>query len=323
MILVLGTVSIDRIETPGADPWEGAGGSALYAAAAAVSHGAVRTLGVVGHDYPAAKLTPLKQAGVDLGGLRPSPFPSQRWHARYDDGGHRETVSSDRRILEGFRPDLTGSEQAAAALCLGATDPAIQRHVLTEWLAHGKAPAGIPAGPSLGGAEAPLRGRLVALDSMLHWTLEKREILLALLPFLTVLFATTEELRVLADDHSPEAAARGLLGLGPLLVVEKRGARGARAFGRPSAGPLVQPGPSQPTLRPSQVRIWEVRAVPTEALDPSGAGDAFCGGFVGRWLAAAGPGHLTDFPGLVEDCLLAGAVAGAKAASSRSFHGLV
>ena len=95
---------------------------------------------------------------------------------------------------------------------------------------------------------------------------ELRERLAPLLPHLSHLFGSEEELLLLANA-TDEPSAVSQLG-GPELVI-KRGARGAS----------VHPADGRPTLHHP--------AVPVRALDPVGAGDAFVAGYLTALLEDA------------------------------------
>ncbi|MDH3224569.1 MAG: PfkB family carbohydrate kinase [Gemmatimonadota bacterium] len=325
MILALGTVTLDRVEDANGAVREGPGGSAPYFAAAATRHHDVRVVGVVGPDYPRAPLDRLQALGVDLGGIRSSAEPSQRWHARYDRDGNRTTLSSDRRILEGFRPDLTDEEKAAQALFLGSIDPAVQGHVLRQWLP-------VLRGPYDRGSVPPPaprdRVRVVALDSMSHWIGSRRDDLVTLLPHLTVLFGTSDELLELGDRASIEDAVAALLDLGPDLIVEKRGRAGARAYAWPTPDiAATERARGMQPPRERRILTWTATTTPISAPDPTGAGDAFCGGFFGKWVECqplrSEPGHSPGLDSqLLQVCLVAGVEAGTRAASVPSWETL-
>ncbi len=80
-----------------------------------------------------------------------------------------------------------------------------------------------------------------------------------------LLFATATEAAAVTGGRGPEA----LLRLAPVVVV-KRGAQGATVLARESDG----------------VRRFDVATRPLQALDTTGAGDAFDAGFVVAWLEA-------------------------------------
>ncbi len=80
-----------------------------------------------------------------------------------------------------------------------------------------------------------------------------------------LLFATATEAAAVTGGRGPEA----LLRLAPVVVV-KRGAQGATVLARETDG----------------VRRFDVATRPLQALDTTGAGDAFDAGFVVAWLEA-------------------------------------
>ena len=337
-VLVLGTLTLDTVEQPDGTVSETLGGSAAYAAAGAAAWAQVRLMAVAGPDYPAGALGELSDLGVDTTGLRSSDVPTQRWHARYDTEGERTTVSSDRRILDDFRPTLTRIEERTDALLLGSIHPLVQRHVLEQWRAahQGRRGAEVDS-PTDGSPEARPRGRrrsspIVALDSMAHWIRRYRDTLWSLMPSVTVLFATTGELTALAGTRSPEEAAAALLSLGPEVVVEKRGSEGARAFypDRVALGTSDrrsaerhEPEVAGVSSGPPGVSEVHVPAAPVNVVDPTGAGDAFCGAFMGYWVTRKpeAQGNESDSKTL-QAAMARGAQAGARAISAASWTAL-
>jgi sugar/nucleoside kinase (ribokinase family) len=83
------------------------------------------------------------------------------------------------------------------------------------------------------------------------------------LPLVDVFLPSRSEAAdLLSEWPGPETAARALARLGPPIVVVKLGADGAIAYGA-SDGTLLR-----------------VSAVESNPVDPTGSGDAFCGGFL-------------------------------------------
>ena len=310
-VLAVGTLTFDVVESPDGAVTETMGGSAAFAAAGAAPWASVRMLGVVGPDYPTGALEDLEATGIDISGIRSSDLPTQRWHARYGGpGGVRETLSSDRAILSGFRPTLTDREREATGLLLGSTHPDVQDHVLTQWLQEDD-------------AMSPREGRrrrverVVALDSMSHWIEGHMPRLSELLPRVTILFGTTEELLTWAGAPTPQGAAARLLQRGPRVVVEKRGAAGARAYHRQSGARQEDEGIGDGG---EAMDMESVAALTALSVDPTGAGDAFCGAFLGYWVRdPVGDGTSSE---RLRGALGAAVRAGALAVSATSWKGL-
>ncbi len=214
MILGVGTVALDTVETPDGFAREVPGGSALYFAAAAVRLRSVAVVGVTGQDFPEEALAGLAARGVDVSGIVRRPHPTFRWHARYDEAGAREILSVHRGGIVREVPEVPAALRDPDVLFLGSTDPGVQGHVLRQ--------AGVP-------------GRVV-LDSMAHWIRDRRAELDALLPRVDVLLASEEEVRILGGAQEEEEAAAAARARGPSWVIVKRGARGACAWG--AEGPV-------------------------------------------------------------------------------------
>lgn len=275
-ILGVGTVALDTVETPWGSARDVPGGSALYFAAAASALGPVAVVGVTGDDFPAEPLARLEARGVDVSGITRHPHPTFRWRARYDASGVREILSVHRGGILTQVPRVPAALRGPDVLFLGSTHPRVQATVLEQ--------AGAP--------------ELVLLDTMPHWIRDGREVLEALLRRVDVLLVSGDEARMLGGAEDEDAAAVGILAMGPRWVVVTRGADGACAYG---AGERV-----------------EVAAVPApRVVDPTGAGDAFAGG-VAATLARRG----LDGPAM-SHALAAGARLGALAVGSFSFDGLV
>jgi len=113
--------------------------------------------------------------------------------------------------------------------------------------------------------------KFVAADTMNFWINGKRPTLLKLLERVDCLLVNDSEIRELTGDWHIHRAARWILERGPKYVVIKKGEHGAV---------LVGGG-----------QIFYVPAFPLEdVFDPTGAGDAFAGGFMGH---IARTGNLT------------------------------
>src|SRR3954452_25248866 len=104
---------------------------------------------------------------------------------------------------------------------------------------------------------------------MNYWIQSKKAALLQLLSRGDVLMVNESEARELSGDWNIHRAGRWILGRGPTRVVIKQGEHGAL---------LIEPR-----------RTFYVPAYPLEnVFDPTGAGDAFAGGFM-AYLARTGP----------------------------------
>src|SRR6184192_4331817 len=113
---------------------------------------------------------------------------------------------------------------------------------------------------------------LVACDTMNYWIHSKRDLLLELMRHIDILLVNDSEARELSGDWNIYRAARWILARGPKMTVIKQGEHGALLVDRDTT--------------------FKVPAYPLqEVFDPTGAGDAFAGGFMGYLARAA---EITD-----------------------------
>jgi sugar/nucleoside kinase (ribokinase family) len=246
-LLVVGSVALDTVETPFGRADDALGGSANFFAAAASFFCPVQLVGVVGTDYPVEMLAFLEERGVDLSGLTRAPGKSFRWSGVYS-----------------F--DLQNRETLDTQLGVFADfRPEIPESFRsTEWVFLGNIDPELQVSV-LDQVAAP---RMVACDTMNFWIEGKREALLELLSRVDLLLVNDAEARELSGDHNLSRAGRWIQDRGPKYVIVKKGEHGAILFTPES----VFFAPGYPL---------------EEVFDPTGAGDAFAGGFMG-YLARYG-----------------------------------
>jgi sugar/nucleoside kinase (ribokinase family) len=241
MLLVVGSVALDSVETPFGARENVLGGSATYFAAAASLFSKVSVVGVVGDDFALQQLDFLRARGVVLDGLERVPGKTFRWKGRYGyDLNVAQTLETQLNVFASFAPRLSPAERKADRIFLGNIDPDLQLRVLDQ-------------------IEKPA---LVAADTMNYWISSKRESLLRLLPRIDVLLVNDAEARQLAGEANVMQAAAALERMGARSVCIKRGEYGALLV----AGGEAFFAPAWPLL---------------EVVDPTGAGDTFAGGFLG------------------------------------------
>jgi sugar/nucleoside kinase (ribokinase family) len=253
-VLVVGSVALDTIETPFGIANETVGGSGTFFSAAASLFGPVQLVGVIGDDYPVRDLRFLEQRGVDLAGLEQQQGESFRWSGVYS-------------------YDLNSRETRETRLGVFADfQPKLPAHFRdAQWVFLGNIDPELQL-DVLRQVRAP---RLVACDTMNFWIAGKRAELLELMRGVNLLMVNDSEARELSGDHNLLRAAHWIQARGPQMVVVKKGEHGAILF----TPDLVFYAPGFPL---------------EDVYDPTGAGDAFAGGFVG-YLARCGaldPDHL-------------------------------
>jgi sugar/nucleoside kinase (ribokinase family)/fructoselysine-6-P-deglycase FrlB-like protein len=294
-VIIIGNLTIDDvIQADGSSQMATLGGNSVHAAAAALTW--VRDVGVVarcGADFPAAALSRLREAGADTGGIRPVDGPTVRNWVIYEADGSRTWVyrtPRGRSAEVAPRPgDIPG-----AWLDRDPATPVV--HVAAMPLA--------AAAAIVRSVRERAAGAVITLDTHEDWP--PGDDVLDAARLVDVFVPSRAELTELTGCDDPERAADGLLAAGVRCVVVKLGGDGA----------LV--------ARPGSPPAW-VPAAPAEVVDPTGAGDSFCGGFAAglalgddaveaAWrgavtaaaaIGAAGSLRLLDRGGLARD-LLAG-----------------
>jgi len=244
-ITVVGSVALDRIETPFATQDRVLGGAASYFALTASLYDTVNLVGVVGTDFPESYLEELKARRVDTEGLQVVPGKTFYWGGRYHlDLNTRDTLFTELGVFADFHPTLPERYRDAEIVFLANIQPQLQLDVLRQ----------TTNSPSI---------RLRALDTMNLWIANEREALTEVMRQVDVVLIAEDEVRQYAGVPSLRTAARHILDLGPKMLVVKQGSYGALLFGADGS-------------------FFAAPAYPLEEVhDPTGAGDAFAGGFLG------------------------------------------
>jgi sugar/nucleoside kinase (ribokinase family) len=244
-IISFGSMAFDAIETPFGKTDKIVGGSATYVAYAA-SHltNPIQQISIVGNDFPEEEMNELKSRGVDLAGVE--IVPDQKsffWSGRYHlDMNSRDTLITDLNVLAGFDPKVPSEFQNAKYLMLGNLMPSLQLSVIEQ---------------------LDTRPDLVVLDTMNFWMETALEDLKKVLLKVDVLLINDSEARQLSGEFSLVKAAKKILQMGPKFLIIKKGEHGALLF--------------------HENQVFFAPALPLEdVFDPTGAGDAFAGGFIGH-----------------------------------------
>ncbi len=254
-IVVVGSAALDTIETATGRADDCVGGSSLYFAAGASLFAPVSIVSIVGKDFPHRKLEFLAKRKADLSGLEISEGLTFRWGGRYDkDFLKRETLFTELNSFETFEPKIPDHLKNSDLLFLGNILPELQLMVLEQ-------------------IERP---KFVVLDTMNLWINIRLEGLRKVIAKVDAIVLNDEEIRQLTGIMSIPKAVKKLYEWGPQLVIVKRGEHGA-------------------TMYHSNGDYFALPALPIEeVIDPTGAGDSFGGGFMGR-LAMEGTLDNTAF----------------------------
>ncbi|MHB8507274.1 MAG: PfkB family carbohydrate kinase [Candidatus Dormibacteria bacterium] len=240
--LVVGSITQDFVDSPGAQLEGHLGGSATYFALAARHFGPVSVIGTVGAEREADLRRTLHFA--DLGQLTVSETGTYTWRARRTEpGGEAVTLERFEGAYAGYQPAIQMPDEWPRGIFLGSCAPEVQQAVLDQ----------VP------------EGSLVGFDTMDVFIRTRRAEVLRLAGRSRFLVLTATELELLADARGIASAASLLLTRLPVTaLVIKRGPAGAILW-----------------TREGGVRF---EALPVAVVDPTGAGDAFAGAFMGHMM---------------------------------------
>jgi sugar/nucleoside kinase (ribokinase family) len=248
-LLVTGSIGIDTVTTPYGVSEDCLGGSSVYFSMAASFFTPVRFLGVIGPDCPFDLAEVFAGRDVDLRGLEVrAQSKTFRWTGSYSDNmDDRRTDYIELNVLAEAPPEVPEAYRDSRYVFLANTTPGLQTQLLEQ-----------VQGPDF-----------VAADTMDCWIRGDLDDLKKLLEKIDCLILNDGEARMLADDYNLIKAAEKILGMGPAVVIIKKGESGSmlcRAGGERFILPAYPAG---------------------EVKDPTGAGDSFAGGFMG-YLAETG-----------------------------------
>jgi len=259
---VVGSIGIDDIATPDATRTDVLGGSVTYACAAASFFTRVGAVGIVGSDFPDAFLARYRSFGIDMAGLQCVPGRTFRWSGVY------EADFINRRTLT-TELGVFADFKPKLPVAFRSAPYVLLGNIGPELQEHV--------------LDQACGARFVVADTMDLWINVAREALDRVIKRVDLLMLNDGEARLLTGRHNLRDCAAAILEAGPRYVVIKKGEHGAQLFSRDGI---------------ALIPAYPVNVV----VDPTGAGDAFAGGFLGS-LARSGR---TDEPA-IRTALLYGA----------------
>ncbi len=241
-LLVLGTVALDHVKTPSGAKKDMLGGSAAHFSMSARLFTPVHLVAVVGRDFPEHHLDFLRRQGLDLTSLKIGQGKTFRWRGEYKKGDLNTalTLATELGVLEHYVPQAAEHQRDLPNVFLANLDPDMQMELLSTLR----------------------KPKLIGLDSMNLWINIKLPSLKRLMKKVHLFVANDAEARALTGEHNLIQAARKLSGMGPNMVVIKKGEHGVLFYSKS----IMFAFPAYPVDR---------------VVDPTGAGDTFAGGLMG------------------------------------------
>jgi sugar/nucleoside kinase (ribokinase family) len=242
-LLIVGSIGLDDIETPFDKVKNALGGSTTYIAlAASYFTGPIEIVGIVGDDFPKEHMEMLENHNIDLEGL--------------------EIVEGAKTFRYGckYHYDLNVRDSLFTSLnVFEKFNPIIpEKSKKSSFIILGNIAPQLQS-IVLDQLENP---KFIVCDTMNFWIEGAKQDLLKVLPRVNVLIINDSEARLLANEPNLIKAAHIISKMGPEYLIIKKGEHGALLFGNNM--------------------IFSAPAYPMENIfDPTGAGDAFAGGFTG------------------------------------------
>ncbi|MEW6195652.1 MAG: PfkB family carbohydrate kinase [Bacteroidota bacterium] len=242
-LLVVGSIGLDDIETPFDKIQNALGGSTTYIAlAASYFSGPVNIVGVVGDDFGREHITMLEEHNVGLEGLQiVEGAKTFRYGCKYH---------YDLNVRDSLFTHLNVFEKF---------NPIIpDKNKKSSFIVLGN----IAPNLQLNVLEQLDNPKFIVCDTMNFWIERTLDELLKVLKKVNVLIINESEARLLSKEPNLIKAAKIISEMGPQYLIIKKGEHGALLFGENT--------------------IFSAPAYPMENIfDPTGAGDAFAGGFTG------------------------------------------
>jgi len=209
----------------------------------------VNMVAIVGSDFPQEYLAFWRSRSINLAGLQVKEGKTFFWQGRYHmDMNVRATLDTQLGVFADFHPVIPEPYRRSPLVFLANIQPELQLEVL----------------------EQVTDAHLTVLDTMELWIMTARPQLTEVIKRVDVLLMSEEEVRQYTNQASILRGVRQLLDMGLQYVVVKLGSYGALLFG---ADGTYFTAPAYPL---------------EEVIDPTGAGDAFAGGFLG-YLSSVRP----------------------------------
>lgn len=248
-LLVVGSIALDSVQTPFGVEKDILGGSATHFAFSASTFCNVQLVGVVGKDFPSNYRDLIKTKDIDVTGLQEiEGGKTFKWDGFYEGKmNEANTRAVELNVLAECAPTVPESAMDSEYLFLANYSPELQMAVLDKM----KNP------------------KFVMADTMNLWIQNSKDDLLKLLKRIDGFILNDGESSLLTGESNTIRAGRLIQGMGPKIVIIKKGEHGAILF--------------------NSEEIFLLPAYPTEEVkDPTGAGDSFAGGVMGCIASSGG-----------------------------------
>jgi ribokinase len=249
-----GNLTIDDVVLPDGSKRPGCvGGDALYATLAARPfEPRTQPVALLGNDVDEKLVSTMRDAGLSLDGMARRDVPTLHNQVVYAADGSRQWTlyndESDFPALSPFADDIPETYREAP------------RHLISAMA--------LEATQSIAEFLAASENVLVGFDPQEDYIVGNQALIKDIISSVDIVLPSEDEVERLLAHKNWSKAARELAGLGPSLVVIKRGPNGALLYDRNADLEYHVP------VHPRSL------ANPETVIDTTGAGDSFCGAFM-------------------------------------------
>jgi len=261
-LYTLGNFTIDDIvRWPDGQTWMSQpGGNVLFSALGArLWWDSVGLLARVGNDYPRARLAEIEARGLCLCLVEVNAPTLHDW-ALYEAEGGRQFINhlnSGSNTIMTIEPDEIPAQDLEGTAYHIAPVPVQQQAALI--------------------AKFGRSDDLISLDLHENWIGGNEAVIQAMLADVDFFLPSELQARILYGENAPEAAARAFAHWGPRAVVVKLGDEGSLVYDAVTD------------------QLTHVPIYPAHVHDTTGAGDAYCGGFLAGYLLTGDPVIATQY----------------------------
>ena len=248
-LICLGNLTIDDIVLPDKTESLGCfGGDAIYSALGAKCWSdAVGFVAPVGTDFPKKNVVQLHEAGWDTRGLPERDIPSIRNWVIYEDNNRRKWIlESDPNDFLALSPtieDIPADYLDSKAFMILAMDLEAQETLAPQLRKRG----------------------MVAVDPQEDYILGNVDRILTMLKNVDIYMPSQEEVFRILGHHDYAKACRQFADHGARIVVVKMGQDGSLIYDHANGN------------------FYQIPIYPANVVDTTGAGDAYCGGFMAMY----------------------------------------
>jgi len=208
MIVAVGSIAYDTIETWIDKKSYLLGGSASYFSVAASNFSKIDIVAVVGEDFKNEDFNLFKDKDIGIKNIKREKGKTFHWEGVYPQNGDAQTLKTELNVFENFNPQINEDLKSKPILFLGNIDPTLQYNVVKQM-------------------NSP---KWVICDTMNYWIEKKKDDLLKTMSKVDILIINETEIKMLSEDKNLLRAVKKIKNMGPRIILVKYGARGAALF---------------------------------------------------------------------------------------------